>query len=72
MVEANGLRGLSCKLGSVYHARHNTINDLIAKKLLHAEVSCMKVHAGLSRSDGKWPDGLTLIPWKAVKVLSGM
>ena len=66
MVEANGLHELSCKLGSVRHARH-TINDLIARMLLRAEVPCMKKPAGLSRSDGKRPNRLSLIPWKAGK-----
>ena len=67
MVEANGLHGLSCKLGLVRHARHNTINDLIARALLSAEVPCMREPAELSRSDGNRSDGLTLIPWKASK-----
>ena len=67
MVEANGLHGLSCKLGLVRHARHNCINELIARVLLCAEIPCMKEPAGLSRSNGKRPDGLTLIPWKACK-----
>jgi len=25
---------------------------------------------GLSCSDGKWPDGLSLIPWQAAKLLT--
>ena len=66
MVEAC-LHGLSCNLGSVRHARHNTINDLTARALQRAEVPCMKEPAGFSRSDGKRPDGLILIPWKAGK-----
>ena len=67
MVEADGLHGLSCKLGSARHARHNTINDLIASALLRAEVPYMKEPAGLSVSDDKRPDGLILIPWRAGK-----
>ena len=31
------------------------------------KVPSMKEPAGLSRSDGKRPDGMTLIPWKAGK-----
>ena len=62
MVEANGLHGLSCKLGPVRHARHNAINDLLARALQRAEVPSMNEPAGLSRSDGKRPDGMTLIP----------
>ena len=57
MVEANGLHGLSCKRGPVRHARHNAINDLIARALQRAEVPSMKEPAGLSRSDGRYRMG---------------
>jgi Reverse transcriptase (RNA-dependent DNA polymerase) len=70
MVEVNGLHGLSCKLGPGKHTRHNIINDLIAKALSIAEIPCIKEPAGLSRSDGKRPDGLTLIPWQAGRSLA--
>ena len=42
------------------HARHNAINE--SRALQRAEVPSMKEPAGLSRSDEKRPDGLTLIP----------
>ena len=62
------LHGLSCKRGPCFVTRDTTpINDLIARALQRAEVPSMKEPAGLSRSDGKRPDGMTLIPWKAGK-----
>ena len=67
IVEEDGLHGLSCKLGKGKHARHSTLNDLIARALLRADVPCVKEPPGLSRKDGKRPDGLSLIPWRTGK-----
>ena len=63
IVEEDGLHGLSCKLGNGEHARHSTLNDLIARALLRAVIPC-KEPPGLSRKHGKRPDGLSLIPWR--------
>ena len=49
------------------YARHNVINDLIARAVTLADIPCVKESQGLSRSDGKRPDEMTLIPWKAGK-----
>ena len=45
--------------------RHNHINDIIWCALTRAHIPASKEPSGLSRSDGKRPDGLTLIPWKS-------
>jgi hypothetical protein len=50
-------------------ARHHHINDLIWHALNRAGIPSIKEPAGLSRSDGKRPDGLTLIPWQGGKSL---
>jgi len=44
-------------------ARHHALNDLIARALASAGTPVTKEPQGLLRSDGKRPDGLTLIPW---------
>ena len=44
-------------------AATNNINDIIWRSLIKAGVPTRKEPVGLSRSDGKLPDGLTLIPW---------
>ena len=50
-------------------ARHHNINDLIYRGLIRAGVPSTKEPSGLSRTDGKRPDGLTLIPWQCGKSL---
>jgi hypothetical protein len=50
-------------------SRHHSINDLIWRSLTRAQIPSSKEPAGLSRTDGKRPDGLTLIPWKAGRSL---
>ena len=46
-------------------ARHHQINDLIWRELSRAGIPSSKEPSGLSRTDGKRPDGMTLIPWQA-------
>ena len=41
------------------------MNDLIVRAFASAGIPVTKEPQGLSRSDGKRPDGLTLIPWQA-------
>ena len=40
-------------------------NDIFHRALVRAGVSAVKEPAGLSRTDGKRPDGVTLVPWQA-------
>jgi len=64
-VDCRGIHGLSCKQNGGKTARHAYINDLIHRGLVRAGVSSVKEPAGMLRSDGKRPDGLTLVPWQA-------
>ena len=68
-VDARGTHGLSCKQSSGRIARHHHINDLIWRGLSRAGVPSTKEPSGLSRTDGKRPDGITLIPWQAGRSL---
>lgn len=45
------------------------INDLIKRALLSCGIPSIREPEGCNRSDGKKPDGLTLIPWKRGKPL---
>ena len=45
------------------------VNDLIKHALASAGTPAMLEPPGLSRRDGKRPDGLTLFPWKGGKNL---
>lgn len=70
LVEPNGLHSFSCKKDSARILRHNALNDIVHRSLLKASVPSMKEPPGLMRSDGKRPDGTTLIPWVVGKCLA--
>ena len=70
MVNARWLHGLSCRKSGPRHARHSQLNDLIWRAVKRAQIQATKEPIGLSRIDGKRPDGATLIPWKRGKPLT--
>jgi len=45
------------------YARHSAVNDLIQRALSSANITSRLEPTGLSRNDGKRPDGLSLMPW---------
>ena len=55
--------GSVCKQAPSRIARHQAINDVIARAITAAGVPVTKEPVGLVRIDGKRPDGLTLIAW---------
>ena len=66
-VDSLGHYGLSCKNSAGRFSRLCTVNDIIKRALLSAEIpSRLKPKSLLSKniSDQKRPDGLTLIQWK--------
>ena len=63
LVDETGRHGLSCKNAKGTFLRHQQVNDIIKRALGSAQVAAVTEPAGLSRSDGKRPDGLTLFPW---------
>jgi hypothetical protein len=69
MVDVRGSHALSCKRTSGRLIRHNYLNDIILRSLNRASIPATKEPVGLFRSDGKKPDGLTLIPWKEGRCL---
>jgi hypothetical protein len=69
LVDTLGAHGLSCRRSAGRTVRHQQINDLVWRALTRANIPATKEPVGLSRSDGKRPDGLTLIPWKSGKGL---
>ena len=62
-VRADGRHGLSCKKSSGRFPRHSMINDIIKRALTSAGLPFQLEPVGLTRSDGKRADGVTLIPW---------
>ena len=64
-----GHHALSCIKSAGRFSRHSTLNDIIRRALSSSGVPAILEPHGISRSDGKRPDGLTLIPWKKGKSL---
>ena len=63
-VNDNGIHGLSCRRNGGRAARHAEANDIIHRALVSAGIPAIKEPQGISRHDGKRPDGATLMPWK--------
>ena len=59
-----GRHGLACSKSAGRHPKHSHTNELIKRSLGSAGVPSVREPPGLSRSDLKRPDGLTLFPWK--------
>ena len=70
LMDARGSHSLSCKRGSGRLARHHSINDLIHRALIRANIPSIKEPKGLLRTNNKRPDGFTLIPWQAGRNLA--
>ena len=64
-----GTHGLSCCYSKGRHSRHAALNDVIKRSLESAKIPCHLEPTGLYRSDGKRPDGASVVPWKCGKIL---
>jgi len=69
-VDVQGQHGLQCKQAPNRIVRHNVMNDSIVRSLSSAGISASKEPTGLTRLDGKCPDGLTVVPWQGGKHMS--
>lgn len=67
VVDNFGSHALSCKRNSGRTIRHSYLNDIIAHSLSRAGVPSTREPSGLSRTDGKRPDGVTQVPWQRGK-----
>ena len=61
--------GLSCRWSEGRHHRHAALNDIIHRTLMSAHIPSRLEPSGIFRSDGKRPDGITVVPWKSGKLL---
>ena len=68
-VEPLGTHGLSCRFSKGRHPRHASLNDLVKRTLESAEIPSHLEPNGLYRSDGKRPDGVSIVPWKGGRIL---
>ena len=63
LVSKNGRHGLSCSRAKGTHPRHKMGNDVVKRALDKAGYPSILEPTNLSRTDGKRPDGLTMVPW---------
>ena len=68
-VERDGLHGLSCTKSADRFSRHATLNSLIKQTLGSLDLPSVLEPRVLYRTDGKRPDGVTMIPWEMGKQL---
>ena len=61
------MHSLVCKQVPGKSARHRALNDVVARAFSAAGIPTSKEPAGLCRTDGRRPDGMSLIPWEAGK-----
>ena len=59
--------GLSCRWSTGRHSRHSA--HIIHRALATTKIPSCLEHSGLYRSDGKRPDGTSLVPWRRGKFL---
>ena len=69
LVEENGRHGLSCASSAGRFSRHHNLNTLVKQALSSIKVPSILEPYGLTRTDGKCPDGITLAPWEEGKQL---
>ena len=62
-VDEFGHHGLSCRSSQGRSSRHQLLNNVIHHSLASANVPSRLEPSGLHRSDGKHPDGVSMIPW---------
>jgi len=72
LVDAHGIHSFVFKRASGRTARHHALNELVARAFVSAGIPVTKEPNGPSRSDGKRPDGLSLILWQEGKPFAGM
>ena len=63
------MHGLSCRWSEGRHFRHSALNDIVHRALSSSRIPSRLDPYGISRSDGKQPDGITLVPWERGKLL---
>ena len=68
-VGEDGIHGLSCRYSKGRHSRHAALNDIVKRSLDAAKIPSHLEPLGLYRSDGKRPDGASVVPWQRGKIL---
>ena len=61
-VSSDGSHGLSCRKSAGRQSRHGQLNDIMLRAFQSIGVMTIRKPIGLSRSNGKRPDGVTVVP----------
>ena len=69
IVKKDGLHGLSCASSAGWIPRHDHVNKIFSHAFSTAGHPNIIQPPGISRDDGKKPDGMTLTPWSHGKSL---
>jgi len=69
IVKKDGLHGLSCANSAGWIPRHDHVNKIFSHAFSTAGHPNIIQPPGISRDDGKKPDGMTLTPWSHGKSL---
>ena len=70
ITDSGGHHGLVCRRSMGRAARHAAINEAIWRAFSKADIPSSREPPGLIRTDGKRPDGATLVPWKRGRYLA--
>ena len=68
-VDSLGTHGLSCRSSSGRHCRHAAVNDIMKRSLDSVKIPSHLEPSGLYLSDGRRPDGASIVLWKEWRVL---
>ena len=68
-VNDRGTHGLSCRFSKGRHSCHGAVNDVVKRSLEAAKIPAHLELTDIYRSDGKRPDGASVVPWIGGRVL---
>jgi len=68
-ISSTGEHALNCRKSQGRHSRHSALNEEVKKTLVKAQIPALREPPGMSRDDGRRPDGITLVPWERGKSL---
>ena len=69
LIDKFGRHGLSCRSSKGWIPGHDDVNNIFSHAFSSAGFPNVLQPPGISRDDGKRPDGMTLIPWSRGKSL---
>jgi len=69
-MDKSGVHGVSCRRAAGTFSRHAALTDIIHRVLSSVNVPSILEPIGMFLTDGKRPDGLTLIPWSPGECLA--